>query len=128
MSLAERYHKRQLAAKAIQSPPLPLQGIDHVHGSDSLPLGMFSVGNRIPDHVLEEHLENCLAFYNTLQIYLQNTPSLLIDESTDPFDAAPSCKSTDCRLGDALYNRISEDTRLKITLPGCYLSTPCDAS
>ena len=102
MSLAERYHKRQLAAKAIQSPPLPLQGIDHVHGSDSLPLGMFSVGDRIPDHVLEEHLENCLAFYNTLQIYLQNTPSLLIDQPGDALDATSPCQSTNGRLSDAL--------------------------
>ena len=48
---------QELSAKAIQSPPLPLQGIGHIHGSDGLPLGMFSVGDRIPDHILQEHLK-----------------------------------------------------------------------
>jgi len=78
----------ELSAEAIQSPPLPLQGIDHIHGSDSLPLGMFSVGDRIPDHVLEEHL--------------QNTPSLLIDQPGDALDATSPCQSTNGRLSDAL--------------------------
>ena len=93
---------------------MPLEGIDNIHGGDSLPLGMLSVGDSVTDDILQEDLED--------------TPGFLVDESTDPFDAAPSCKSTDCRLGDALYNRISKDTQLKLTLPGCYLSTPCDAS
>merc|ERR1719233_98702 len=41
---------------------------------------MFSVGDRIPDHVLEEHL--------------QNTPSLLIDQGCpECCPSAPSCAS-----------------------------------
>ena len=51
--------KEELSAKAVQSPSLPLEGIHHVHGSDSLPLGMFSVGDRIPDHILQEDLKIC---------------------------------------------------------------------
>merc|ERR1719376_1679286 len=80
----ERAQEEELSAEAIQSPALPLEGIDHVHGSDSLPLGMFSVGNRIPDHILKEHL--------------QNTPGLLRDElhSTSPG------QSPNSRLSDAL--------------------------
>ena len=48
----------ELAAKAIQGPSLPLEGVDYIHGSDSLPLGMFSVSDSIPDHVLKEDLQN----------------------------------------------------------------------
>ena len=50
---------------------------------------MLSVGDSIPDDILQEHL--------------QDTPSLLIDETTYTFDTAPSRKSPDCRLGDALH-------------------------
>merc|ERR1719376_253411 len=78
----------QLSTKAVQGPALPLQCIDNIHGSDSLPLGMLSVGDSITDNVLQENLEN--------------TPGLFIDESADPLDTTPPSKSSDCRLGDAL--------------------------
>merc|ERR1719234_2318632 len=89
MSTAEEIaQKEELSAEAIQSSALPLEGIDHVHGSDGLPLGMFSVGDRIPDHILEEHLEN--------------TPSLLIDEPRDALHSTSPCQSPNSRLGDTL--------------------------
>ena len=47
---------RSLAAKSVQSPALPLQGIDNVHSSDSLPLGMLSVRDGVADDILQEHL------------------------------------------------------------------------
>merc|ERR1719209_945847 len=78
----------KLSSKAIQGPALPLQGIHHIHGSHSLPLGMFGVGHGVTDDILQEHLEN--------------TPGLLIDETADPHDTTPSSKPPDCRLGDAL--------------------------
>merc|ERR1719289_645042 len=78
----------ELSSKAIQGPALPLQGIHHVHGSHSLPLGMFSVGHGVTDDILQENLEN--------------TPGLLVDEATDSLDTTPSSKSPDCRLGDTL--------------------------
>merc|ERR550519_2658278 len=78
----------KLSSEAVQGPSLPLQGIHHIHGSHSLPFGVLRVGDGIADDVLQEDLEN--------------TPGLLVDESTDPFDATPPCKSTDSRLGDAL--------------------------
>merc|ERR1712192_82614 len=78
----------ELSSKAVQGPALPLQSIHHIHGSDSLPLGMLGVGDSITDDILQEHLEN--------------TPGLPIDEATDPFNTTPPCKSTDCRLGDTL--------------------------
>ena len=56
----------QLASKAIQSASLPLEGIDNIHGGDSLPLGVLSVGDSIADDILQEDLktetiENSLA-------------------------------------------------------------------
>ena len=47
-----------LTSESVQSTSLPLQGVDHVHGSDSLPLGVLGVGDSVPDHVLKEHLED----------------------------------------------------------------------
>ena len=56
----------QLATKAIQGAALPLESVDHVHGGDSLPLGVLSVGDSIADDILQEDLktetiENSLA-------------------------------------------------------------------
>ena len=67
---------------------MSLQGIDHIHGSDSLPLGMFSVGDSIPDDILKENLEN--------------STSLLIDQTRDTLDSSTSRQPSDGRLGDAL--------------------------
>merc|ERR1719398_665984 len=78
----------KLSSEAVEGPSLPLQGIHHIHGSHSLPFGVFSVGDGVTDDVLQEDLEN--------------TPGLLVDEPTDPFDATSPCKSTDGRLGDPL--------------------------
>ena len=78
----------QLATKAIQGAALPLESVDHVHGGDSLPLGVLSVGDGISDDVLQEDLEN--------------STSLLIDESRDPLDSSTAGQSPDGGLGDAL--------------------------
>ena len=51
-------------------------------------LGMFGVGDSIPDDILQEHLED--------------SPSLLIDESGDTFDSSPPRQTADCWLGDSL--------------------------
>ena len=45
-----------LTSESVQSTSLPLQGVDHVHGSDSLPLGVLGVGDSVPDHILQEDL------------------------------------------------------------------------
>lgn len=34
-----------------------LQGVDHVHGHDHLPLGMLHVGDSVVDHILQEDLQ-----------------------------------------------------------------------
>merc|ERR1711951_84353 len=78
----------RLSSEAIEGPALPLQGVHHIHGSHCLPLGMLSVGHSVTDDVLQENLEN--------------TPSLFVNEPANALDTTPSCKSPNCRLGDAL--------------------------
>ena len=56
-----------LTAESVESATLSLERIDDVHGGDGLSLGVLGVGDRIADHVLEEHL--------------QDTASLLVDEA-----------------------------------------------
>ena len=79
---------RCLTAKAVEGAALPLQGIDHIHGSDSLPLGVLSVGDSVPDDVLKEHLED--------------TAGLLVDEARDTLDSSTTRQPPDGGLGDAL--------------------------
>ena len=77
-----------LTSESVQSTALSLQSIDNVHGSDSLPLGVFSVGDSIPDDILKENL--------------QHTTSLLVDEARDTLDSTTTSQSPDGGLGDAL--------------------------
>ena len=78
----------RLTAEAVQSAALAFQGVDDIHGGDSLPLSVLRVGNGVTDDVLEEHLEN--------------STGLLIDESRDTFDTTAASQSADSGLGDAL--------------------------
>ena len=77
-----------LTSESVEGTSLPLEGIDHIHGSDGLPLGVFCVGDGIPDDVLKEHLED--------------TTGLLVDEAGDPLDSSPPRQTADGGLGDAL--------------------------
>ena len=77
-----------LTSESVQGASLPLEGIDHIHGGDGLPLGVFGVGDSVPDDVLEEHLED--------------TTGLLVDESGDTLDSATARQPPDGGLGDAL--------------------------
>ena len=77
-----------LTSESVQGASLPLESIDDIHGSDSLPLGVFGVGDSIPDDILKEDLED--------------STSLLVDESRDPLDSSPPRQTTDGGLGDAL--------------------------
>jgi hypothetical protein len=67
---------------------LPLEGIDDIHGGDGLPLGVFGVGDGIPDDVLKEDLED--------------STGLLIDESRDTLDSSTASQTPDGGLGDSL--------------------------
>merc|ERR1712038_266497 len=77
-----------LTSESVQGASLPLEGIDDIHGGDGLPLGVLGVGDRVPDHVLKEHLEDAAG--------------LLVDEAGDPLDSSPPRETTDSGLGDAL--------------------------
>ena len=94
----------KLSSKAVQGPALPLEGIHHVHGSHSLPLGMLSVGDSITDDILQEHLYAQDMQDKTLkrENHLQDTSGLFIDQTTDPLDSSSSGQPSDGRLGDAL--------------------------
>ena len=49
-----------LSTESVEGPPLPLEGVDHIHGSHGLPLGVLGVGHGVPDDVLQEHLRELL--------------------------------------------------------------------
>jgi hypothetical protein len=47
---------RRLSTETVEGSALSLQGVDDIEGSNSLPLGVFGVGDRVSDDVLEEDL------------------------------------------------------------------------
>jgi hypothetical protein len=67
---------------------LSLEGIDNIHGSDSLPLGVFGVGDSITDDILKEDLED--------------SSGLFIDEARDTLDTSTASQTADGGLGDTL--------------------------
>ena len=77
-----------LTSESVQGASLPLEGIDHIHGGDSLPLGVLGVGDGITDDILEENLEN--------------TTGLLVDEAGDALDTTTTSQTADGGLGDTL--------------------------
>jgi hypothetical protein len=80
--------RSSLSTESVQGTSLPLQSIYNVHGGDSLPLGVLSVSDGITDDVLKEDLED--------------TTSLLVDESGDTLDTTAASQTADGGLGDAL--------------------------
>ena len=77
-----------LSTESVEGATLPLESVDHIHGGDSLPLGVLGVGDGVPDDVLKEHLED--------------TTGLLVDESRDTLDSSTTRQPPDGGLGDAL--------------------------
>ena len=77
-----------LTSESVEGTSLPLEGIDNIHGGDSLPFSVFSVGDSVPDDVLKEDLED--------------STGLLVDESRDTLDSSTASQPSDCRLGDSL--------------------------
>merc|ERR1719175_265841 len=67
---------------------LPFEGINNIHSSDCLPLGVLGVGDGVPDDILKE--------------YLQDSPSLLVDKTRNPLHSTPPSQSPNSRLGDPL--------------------------
>jgi hypothetical protein len=77
-----------LSTESVQSAALAFQSIDDVHGCDGLSLGVLGVGDCITDDVLKEDL--------------QNTASLLVDQTRDTLDTTSASQTTDGWLRDAL--------------------------
>ena len=77
-----------LTSESVQGASLPLESVDHIHGGDGLPLGVFGVGDSVPDDILQENL--------------QNSTGLLVDEARDTLDTATARQTADGGLGDAL--------------------------
>lgn len=59
----------KLTTAAVESAALALEGIDNVHGSDGLGLGVLVVGDSIRDEVFQKNLEH--------------TSGLLVDDAGD---------------------------------------------
>lgn len=80
--------KMHLGTEAVEGAALTLEGVDNVHGSDGLALGVISVGDRVTDNALEEDV--------------QDSASLLIDGVADALDTTTASQAADRGLGDAL--------------------------
>jgi len=78
----------RLNTEAVKGPALPLQGVDDVERGDGLPLSVLGVGDGVSDDILKEDL--------------QDTSSLLVDETRDTLDTATTSETADGGLGDAL--------------------------
>jgi len=76
-----------LATKAVQRAPLALERVHDVKRGDRLAARVLSVGDRVADHILQEHLEHAAR--------------LLVDEAADALDAAAARQTPDGGLGDA---------------------------
>ena len=78
----------KLTAEAVERASLSLQCVDHIHGSDSLPLGVLGICDGIPDDVLEEHFQHSSGFF--------------IDKSRDSLHSTSAGQTSDCWLRDTL--------------------------
>ena len=91
-----------LTSESVQGPALSFQGVNYVHGSDGLPLGMLCVCDGITDDVLQEHL--------------QDATGLFVDESRDSLDTTSASKTTDSGLRDTL-DVITENLPVTLSAP-----------
>jgi hypothetical protein len=93
------FGKYNLTSETVEGLALALEGVDNVHGRDSLTTSMLGVGDRVADDVLKEDLKH--------------TAGLLVDETGDTLDPATTSETADGGLGDAL-DVIAKD--LSVTL------------
>ena len=77
-----------LTSESVEGLALPLEGVDNIHGGDSLPASMLGVGDGITDDVLKEDLED--------------SAGLLVDEAGDTLNSSPAGQAPDGGLGDSL--------------------------
>ena len=77
-----------LTSETVKGLSLALEGIDNVHGSDSLAAGVFGVSDGITNDVLKKDLEHTTGFF--------------VNQTRDTLDTTTTSKTTNGRLGDAL--------------------------
>jgi hypothetical protein len=77
-----------LSTESVKGTSLTLQGIDDIHGGDSLPLGVFGVGDGVTDDILKEDLKD--------------TTGLLVDQAGDTLDSSTTRQTANSGLGDSL--------------------------
>jgi len=87
-------HPFYLPTKSVQSPALPLEGINHIQTGDCLALCVFGVSNGVSDNVLQKGFEHA--------------PSFLVDHCGNALDPPTAGKPTNGRLRDAL-DVVAED-------------------
>ena len=92
-----------LSTETVEGSSLAFQGIDDVHGSDGLSLGVLAVGDGVTDDVLEEDLEDswkeCLENdYRSRQL----TSGFFVDQSRNTLDTTTTGETADSWLGDSL--------------------------
>ena len=78
----------RLLTETVKDSSLSLESVDDVESGDSLTLSVFSVGDRVSDDVLEEHLEDTTGFF--------------VDETGDTLDTTTTSETTNSWLGDTL--------------------------
>ena len=77
-----------LRSEPVDGFALALERVDHVKGSHRLALGMLGESKGVPDHSLEEGLQDVTGF--------------LVHETRKALDTTSTRKTSDGRLGDAL--------------------------
>ena len=86
--LSNSFQNRCLTSESVEGTSLAFESVHHIHGSHRLPLGVLGVGDGIPDHILQEHL--------------QHTTGLFVDQTRDSLHTTSASKTTDGWLGDTL--------------------------
>jgi len=77
-----------LSSETVKGAALSLKGIDYIKSSDGLSASVLSVGHGVLDNGLQEDLED--------------TASLLVDETADALHTTATSQTADSGLGDAL--------------------------
>lgn len=67
---------------------MPLESVDYIERSNSLPLGVLGVGDRVSDDGFKEELEDSSSF--------------IVDETRDSLDTSSSSETSDSGLGNTL--------------------------
>ena len=81
-------HKDLSASESVEGSALPFQGVNNIHGCHGLSPGVLCVCDGIPDHILQEDL--------------QDASGLFINEAADTLDASSPGQTPDGGLGDTL--------------------------